>query len=181
LWLKHLERAAGTCCKIRNVMSVLFNHARRYDLYDRNPIQWVRQSAKRRSTPEVLTSNEVRQLLTALKPRERMMVLLGVATGLRQSELFALNWKDVDFKNRQRWVTRAIVQQVVGNCKTEASQKPVPLHDYLISALRAGIAEHHFERRRVGCSPVPRNEENPHIGDSNFFDTTSAPQRKGWA
>ena len=25
-------------------MSVLFNHARRYDLYDRNPIQWVRQS-----------------------------------------------------------------------------------------------------------------------------------------
>jgi hypothetical protein len=33
LWLKHLERAAGTCCKIRNVMSVLFNHARRYDLF----------------------------------------------------------------------------------------------------------------------------------------------------
>jgi hypothetical protein len=39
LWLKHLERAAGTCSKIRNVMSVLFNHACRYDLYDRNPIQ----------------------------------------------------------------------------------------------------------------------------------------------
>jgi len=136
LWLEHLEREAGTCCKIRNVMSVLFNHARRYDLYDRNPIQWVRQSAKRRNTPEVLTSNEVRQLLTALKPRERMMVLLDVATGLRQSELFALKWKDVDFKNRQLWVTRAIVQQVVGNCKTEASQKPVPLHDYLINALR---------------------------------------------
>jgi integrase len=136
LWLRHLERAAGTCCKIRNVMSVLFNHARRYDLYDRNPIQWARQSAKRRSTPEVLTSNEVRQLLTVLKPRERMMVLLDVATGLRQSELFALKWKDVDFKNRQLWVTRSIVQQVVGSCKTEASQKPVPLHDHLISALR---------------------------------------------
>ena len=46
LWLKHLERSGGTRCKIRNVMSVLFNHARRYDLYDRNPIQWVRQRAK---------------------------------------------------------------------------------------------------------------------------------------
>ena len=53
LWLKHLQRAPGTCCKIRNVMSVLFNHARRYDLYDRNPIQWVRQSSKRRSAPDV--------------------------------------------------------------------------------------------------------------------------------
>lgn len=136
LWLKHLERAAGTRCKIRNVMSVLFNHARRYDLYDRNPIQWVRQSAKRRSAPDVLTGVEVRKLLAALGPRERIMVLLDVATGLRQSELFALKWKDVDFENRQLWVTRSIVQQVVGSCKTEASQKPVPLHDHLISALR---------------------------------------------
>ena len=82
LWLKTLERATGTCCKIRNVMSVLFNHARRYDLYNRNPIQWVRQSAKRRSTPDVLTSNEVRRLLTALKPRERMMVLLECGNGI---------------------------------------------------------------------------------------------------
>jgi len=137
LWLKSLQRAAGTCCKVRNVMSVLFNHARRYDLYDRNPIQWVRQSAKRRSAPDVLTSDEVRQLLAALEPRERIMVLLDVATGLRQSELFALKWKDVDFKNRQLWVTRSIVQQIVGRCKTEASQKPVPLHDHLIRALRS--------------------------------------------
>jgi integrase len=124
LWLNHLERAAGTRCKIRNLMSVLFNHARRYDLYDRNPIQWVRQSAKRRSAPDVLTSDEVRQLLAALEPRERIMVLLDVATGLRQSELFALKWKDVDFSNKQLWVTRSIVQQVVGRCKTEASQNP---------------------------------------------------------
>lgn len=136
LWLKHLQRAAGTCCKIRNIMSVLFNHARRHDLYDRNPIQWVRQSAKRRNAPDVLTSTEVRQLLAALAPRERIMVLLDVATGLRQSELFALKWQDVDFKNKQLWVTRSIVQQVVGPCKTEASQKPVPLHDHLVRALR---------------------------------------------
>lgn len=73
LWLKHLERAAGIRCKIRNVMSVLFNHARRYDLYDRTQIQWVRQSAKRRSTPEVLTANEVGKLLAALEPRARLI------------------------------------------------------------------------------------------------------------
>jgi site-specific recombinase XerD len=52
-----------------NVMSVLFNHARRYELYDRNPIQWVRQSAKRRYVPDVLTINEIRQLIAALAPR----------------------------------------------------------------------------------------------------------------
>ena len=54
-WLKSLDRAPGTRCKIRNVMSLLFNHGRRHDLCDRNPIQWVRQSAKRRAAPDILT------------------------------------------------------------------------------------------------------------------------------
>ena len=34
LWLKELERAPGTRCKLLNVMSVLFNHRRRHDLSD---------------------------------------------------------------------------------------------------------------------------------------------------
>jgi hypothetical protein len=37
-------------------MSLLFNHGRRHDLCDRNPIQWVRQSAKRRTAPDILTA-----------------------------------------------------------------------------------------------------------------------------
>jgi hypothetical protein len=53
LWLASVQRARTTRAKIRNVMSLLFNHARRYDLFDGNPIQWVRQSAKRRSAPNV--------------------------------------------------------------------------------------------------------------------------------
>jgi integrase len=67
-WLKSLNQAPGTRCKIRNVMSLLFNHGRRHDLCDRNPIHWVRQSAKRRTAPEILTSSEVRGLLVNLRP-----------------------------------------------------------------------------------------------------------------
>ena len=55
-WLKSLNRAPGTRCKIRNVMSLLFNHGRRHDLCDRNPIEWVRQSGKRRTAPDILTT-----------------------------------------------------------------------------------------------------------------------------
>ena len=136
LWLADLDRAPGTRCKIRNVMSLLFNHGRRHDLCDRNPIQWVRQSAKRRSAPDVLTSSEATNLLANLRYRERTLVLLAVTTGLRRSELFALKWKDVDFENKQLHVTRSIVDRIVGACKTESSQKPVPAHDDLIEALR---------------------------------------------
>jgi hypothetical protein len=39
------------------------------------------------------------------------------------SELFGLKWGDIDFQKNEISVTRSIVFQVVGPCKTEASQK----------------------------------------------------------
>ena len=62
LWLRSLPLARSTCAKIRNVMSVLFNHGLRHELLDRNPVQWVRQSAKRKKIPAVLEIEEVRSL-----------------------------------------------------------------------------------------------------------------------
>ena len=90
LWLRSLSNAMSTCAKMRNVMSVLFNHACRYEFFDGNPIRLVRQSAKRRSTPVVLTPGEIRALLEGLKIRERTLVFIAASTGIRQSELFAL-------------------------------------------------------------------------------------------
>jgi integrase len=136
LWLRSLPLSRSTCAKIRNVMSVLFNHGLRHELLDRNPVQWVRQSAKRKKIPAVLEIEEVQSLLGALDVRERTMVLLDVVTGLRASELFGLKWADVDFQKNEISVTRSIVLQVVGPCKTEASQKPVPLDPLLARTLR---------------------------------------------
>jgi integrase len=66
-------------------------------------------------------------LLQELSLRERTLVALDGITGLRRGELIGLKWCDVDFEQLQINVTRSVVHQVVGNCKTEASQKPVPL------------------------------------------------------
>ena len=155
-WLKSLNRAPGTRSKIRNVMSLLFNHGRRHEICDHNPIQWVRQSAKRRTAPDILTSSEVQSLLANLRGRERTLVLLAVTTGLRRSEIFALKWKDVDFHAKQIHVTRSIVQNVVGLCKTESSQKPVPAHNDLVEALREwhGQTPYQSSESWVFASPV---------------------------
>jgi integrase len=61
---------------------------------------------------------------------------LDVSTGLRQSELFGLQWQNIDFEIGELRVTRSVVGQVVGTCKTEASQKAIPLHEDLIEALK---------------------------------------------
>ena len=134
-WLRSLPIAKSTCAKIRNVMSVLFNHACRYEFFDGNPIRLVRQSAKRRSPPVVLSPCEIRTLLEGLKIRERTLVFIAASTGIRQSELFALKWSDIDFSAGTLNVTRSIVHGFVGPCKTESSQKPVPLHPLVCGAL----------------------------------------------
>ena len=143
-WLRSLPLARSSCAKIRNLMSVLFNHAWRHELFDRNPIKLVRQSAKRRTAPNVLTPAEIKDLLDHLDIRERTLVLLAVSTGLRQSELFAVKWGDIDFSQGTMNVTRSISYGVVGRCKTESSQKPVPVHSILAEALATWKESCHY-------------------------------------
>ena len=134
-WLRQMHRADGapladaTRAKIRNLMSVLFNHAIRYEWLEqgKNPITLVRQGAKRKNIPTVLEPPEIQSLLLQLSSSFRLMVLLDATTGLRRSELFALKWSDVDFSNLELNVTRSIYLRVIGNCKTEAPRKPVPI------------------------------------------------------
>lgn len=123
-WLRSLPLAKSSCAKIPNLFSVLFNHACRHEMFDRNPIRLVRQGSKRRTAPSVLAPFEIKALLDNLGLRERALVLLAASTGLRQSELFGVKWGDIDFAQNTMNVVRSIVYGVVGPCKTESSQKP---------------------------------------------------------
>jgi integrase len=71
-WLHRLLRVDGrplansTKAKIRNLMSVLFNHAIRHEWLEqgKNPILLVRQSTKRQKIPEWLEPEELSALLS---------------------------------------------------------------------------------------------------------------------
>ena len=93
--------------------------------------------------------------------RERTLVLLAFGTGLRMSELFGLKWHDVDFRRNQVSVTRSIVFQVVGPCKTEASQKPVPFDSRLADALKVWRDQTKYSKAEdwVFASPVARGRK----------------------
>ena len=69
--------AKSSCAKIRNLMSLLFNHACRYELFDRNPIHLARQSAKRRTSPAILVPAEIKAVIDGLALRERTLVLIA--------------------------------------------------------------------------------------------------------
>src|SRR6266851_1412201 len=142
-WLRGLKRTDGssladtTKAKIRNIFSVLFNHAIRCEWLEqgRNPITFVRQSAKRSKMPVVLEPQEVQALLLQLDPCFRLMVELVVTTGLRRSELFPLRWDDVNFSDLVISIQRSIYHGMIGNCKTETSRKPIPLDERVAADL----------------------------------------------
>jgi integrase len=130
-------------------MHAIFNHAIRWEWYSQNPITRVRQSAKRSRIPIVLSVAQIQALLDNLREPVRTMVLVDVSTGLRIGELLALQWRDLDFENLEISVTRSISVQHIGECKTEASRKPVPMD--------ADIAESLWRWRHNSGYPMPEN------------------------
>ncbi len=166
-WLRSLPLANGSKAKIRNLMHSVFNHAIRWEWHEKNPITQVRQSAKRQKAPIVLNIEQIKSLLEHLKEPGKTGVLLDILTGLRVSELLALKWSDVDFENLVIHVTRSIALQHVGPCKTEASQKPVPLDPELAEVLL-------MWRRR---SPYPGDDDwlfaSPASGGRNPYWSSS--------
>jgi len=160
-WLRSLDFAPSTKAKIRNVMSAVFAHGVRYEFVLHNPIKSVRCSTQRLREPDVLTPEEFNLLLRELPQREQVMVLIAGTTGLRRSELIALRWQDVDFKTLQLSVKRACVNGRIGETKTRASSRPMPLHPAVASALE------HWRSVALSSEPIDflfpsaRNAEIP--------------------
>ena len=136
-WLKSLALAPGSKAKIRNIMSALFSHALRWEWATRNPIAHVRQSAKRRNIPVVLTIEQIQAFLSHLEDPSRTAVLLDISSGLRVGELLGLKWEDVHFESLEVNITRSVVKQRITRCKTEASRQVAP----------TGLFEHRLEKR----------------------------------
>jgi integrase len=139
--LRSIPRAGGTKSKIRNTMSALYNHAIRWDFTDKNPItgpvrgSGVRQGSKRERIPDLLEVGEFQNLQSELKVRERIVVWLDMTSGLRRGELAGLRWEDIRFEDLTLMARRSIVDQVVGNMKTEASKRPIPIDPFIAEDL----------------------------------------------
>jgi len=135
------------------VMSALFSHAVRWEFCGHNPISsgipvgsggkrgpstGVRVSAKRQSSPLVLSAEQVKMGLAGLEFRDQLLVFLEGALGIRQGELGALRWLDCDFENMSFSLQHSYYWRRGGHLKctkTEASAKLLPMHPSLKHAL----------------------------------------------
>jgi integrase len=138
-WLRSLDLANGTKAKLRNHLSALFSHCIRHELYAKlNPIASVRQSAVRRSDPDVLTVGEMTAIIGGIESQViQVMVATAAASALRRSEVRGLKWQDLDFDTIWFNLQRGLVHKDETRLKTKASRKGVPMNLELGAMLSA--------------------------------------------
>jgi integrase len=100
--------------------------------------------------PEItwLSHEETARLVAAAEGTWRTMIFVGLHTGLRQGELLALEWQDVDLVAGKLTVRRNIVRGIVGTPKS-GKPREVPLNATALAALKA-----HRSLRRLVFTPA---------------------------
>jgi integrase len=104
----------------------------------RNPMALVEVpgASRRQKRPIILTVEQYFAVLKLLPEPYHTMVIVAQCLGLRVSEILALQWQDIHFDELTMRVTRAVVDGVVDEVKTEYSEDDLPLDPDLATALR---------------------------------------------
>lgn len=109
-----------------------------------NPVDAVDRPRSSGSDPDIhyLTLEEVEALLVAVEPgylaeTDRTLYLVAATTGLRQGELIALRWQDVDWTARRLRVRRTYTRGQFGKPKSRRSSRSVPLTERAAKELAA--------------------------------------------
>ena len=99
---------------------------------------------------EILSEDEISTIKKHLKGSNmELLILLDLATGLRQGELLALNWEDIDLKNKTLTVNKSVkevyiyedennrhIETIFQVPKTQNSFRTISIPDALIHVLK---------------------------------------------
>jgi integrase len=170
-----MERKVSTQVKARFhiVLNAMLNLAFNDGILEANPLKRLSETAPRyQSAPvEALTETQAKELLRAAKGhRLGALFVLALTTGMRQGELFALRWSDIDLDRRTLSVSLS-AQEVNGIItfvppKSKKGRRRITL---------SRIAADALVRRRSIAEKEPRRKL-----DLVFTSVTGLPLRKGY-
>jgi integrase len=141
LWLRELPLSPKSKTHVRSLMHMLVEFAMWAGMLDisRNPVSLVRNIGATRKVRKArsLTAEQFHALLKELQEPFATVALLSVCLGLRFSEALALRWSDVDWLGSRLSIRRGIVNQIVGDVKTQGSAKTFNLAGELLERLKS--------------------------------------------
>jgi integrase len=144
-FMAHMARTGRSPKTTLNALGILhsiFEYARREGWVVANPCTLVDKPRVDSSNPDIrfLEREELEALLRSVPDDdlghvERRMYLTAAMTGMRQGELLALRWRDVDWPARRVRVRRNFVRGEFGTPKSKRSSRSVPLADRVAGEL----------------------------------------------
>jgi len=146
--LRRAGLSASLLARVHVTLRRVLNVAVEQGVIQSNPIDRVQAQTYKRSAAKSLTVDQLRRLFEVSRgDRLEALVVLAATSGLRQGELFALRWDDVDLKRGTLSVTHS-VEEISGNLrlvepKSSSGRRRIELSRLAIEALtqRRAIAK----------------------------------------
>ena len=139
LWVDSLsdkELSPSSINKTYRYFRNCLNNAVAKDIIDRSPCRGVIvPRPSQQSELDILSLDELRQVLDAAEEPERTLLSVLAYSGLRLGEGLGLRWRDIDFENFCIRVERTYGQYGWGTPKTKTSRRAVPLSPTLVAIL----------------------------------------------
>jgi integrase len=160
--------SAFTVRMCHKVLRQALNDALRLGLVHRNVVALVKPPRARSREMAFYTEEQVRTLLAAASGnRQEALIILALATGMREGELLALKWDDLDFENASILVRATAVRTREGKfreeVKTGHSRRRIALPSIAVEALRRHRARQAEERLRLGTAWEDNNLVFPNM------------------
>jgi integrase len=134
---------SGTTVRhVHSVVSKALGQAVRWNLIIRNPASLVQAPRRAQHEMKTLSTEQARALLAAARgDRLEALYVLALTTGMRQGELLALRWRDVDLDRSTLSVTGTLgwskgAGLTISEPKTARSRRQLQLAAMAVNALR---------------------------------------------
>lgn len=140
--LQTLGVGARTCALAHTTLGCAFNAAVKDEMIERSPVALVAAPRAQKKAKRILSLDEARTLLAAAHDNPlRAIYYLALTTGMRQGEILALTWSDVDLDAAVLSVKATLTRDLAGKLvrsspKTESSRRAVHLPAMTVEALR---------------------------------------------
>jgi integrase len=170
-WVETQKVGDKTAKNILSVLRSALKDALDDDLIDEDPLagRTIRKTSTAPKTDEIdpFSAEERAAIIAAAEGQERNLIQFGFWTGMRISEICALEWSDIDWIRGVARVTKGKTQdaKVAESPKTAAGRREVRLLAPAIEALKAQRA--HTELMGGAVFRNPRTGE-PWPGDLTF-------------
>lgn len=171
--LKDLDKAGyqyETQNKVRIMLLDMFDKAMIDNFVLRNPCKGIRLVRDEKKDIRVFTREEQNEFFECCKGTfYDNLFVVAVATGLRQGELCALTWDDIDFEKREISVTKTLLyQKLEGDTKkefhinppkTRTSERKVPINRQCEIALKRQYMQRNNVMAKKSAKPLKGFED----------------------